>query len=617
MRYPTKRTLLGIVSTGLFCLFLPPAFTRETLLNDQRYPAIPAAVPHRFHFLKEDVIQKQQNLQGTIVQEEQPVEAEVFEHPPIAQNRLHAQALAEGVPWDVNGDRKVDIFDLVFVGGHFGEKIPEGESKPWDINDDQEVNLFDLVLVADHFGEAIPQGKPDKAGIINLQLPFFNIAADTLSFADRVVTQVETLSEEPALYVISGHGKAYSNWEMERIKGNLQDNAVLIHFDSHPDMGAAGILPRPMTREEAQNIEYYIASFISPAVLQGLVNEVYWVVPPSLNLEEWRIKIAQELQNEKDIFQQGYLKELLEITKPGMKKIYVGIITHQNDYQSTYFSPFLPEENLMVRENESVEILKTINVHTVSIEQLPDFSDEERSVIIGFDEDYYLNAPSEPFDPQRTQEIQDKIEEDVSILMEKHVEPDVISMALSPGYTPIPYMQVITETIVEELDKQGMVRIHRNAQGDPVVSVEVFPGTFDDSPAILSRTFYNLGEYDLALSTAQLAVQRYRDQAQREQQKREKQGGFIDLSQGMGDYWDVRELAIVGESLYFIGKIHYQRGELLEAKNAFQEIFDQFSYAQVVYYRTDNDGVVKRDSWNVIDRIKSEYPDMIPAVEGG
>lgn len=53
-------------------------------------------------------------------------------------------------PYDLNKDGKINIFDLVLVGNHFGESGPEG-----DINNDGKVDIFDLVLVGNHLGEVL------------------------------------------------------------------------------------------------------------------------------------------------------------------------------------------------------------------------------------------------------------------------------------------------------------------------------------------------------------------------------------------------------------------------------------------------------------------------------
>ena len=62
-------------------------------------------------------------------------------------------------PWDVNGDGVVDLFDLVLVGQHFGER-PPSESRA-DVNRDGTVDILDLVLIARHFGERYVPGAPD------------------------------------------------------------------------------------------------------------------------------------------------------------------------------------------------------------------------------------------------------------------------------------------------------------------------------------------------------------------------------------------------------------------------------------------------------------------------
>ena len=63
---------------------------------------------------------------------------------------------------DVNGDKVIDIFDLVMVADQFGQK---GYDLIGDINSDGSVNIFDLVLVANYFGRnttnAAPAVNPD------------------------------------------------------------------------------------------------------------------------------------------------------------------------------------------------------------------------------------------------------------------------------------------------------------------------------------------------------------------------------------------------------------------------------------------------------------------------
>lgn len=57
------------------------------------------------------------------------------------------------LPWDINHDHMIDIYDLVLVGKHFGERIIGKPKDNPDVNGDGIVNIFDLVLVGSHFGE--------------------------------------------------------------------------------------------------------------------------------------------------------------------------------------------------------------------------------------------------------------------------------------------------------------------------------------------------------------------------------------------------------------------------------------------------------------------------------
>jgi len=55
----------------------------------------------------------------------------------------------------VNGDRIVDIFDLVLVASAYGSTPSSPNWNPnTDINGDNIIDIFDLVIVASHYGEA-------------------------------------------------------------------------------------------------------------------------------------------------------------------------------------------------------------------------------------------------------------------------------------------------------------------------------------------------------------------------------------------------------------------------------------------------------------------------------
>ena len=59
--------------------------------------------------------------------------------------------LPQSKPWDLNGDGKIDIFDLVTVGRYFGQT---GEKVKGDADQNGLVDLFDLITVVTHFGQS-------------------------------------------------------------------------------------------------------------------------------------------------------------------------------------------------------------------------------------------------------------------------------------------------------------------------------------------------------------------------------------------------------------------------------------------------------------------------------
>lgn len=56
-------------------------------------------------------------------------------------------------PWDVNGDMKVDVMDLIIVSERFGESVSGKTYNNPDLNGDGVVDISDLVLIGRHFGE--------------------------------------------------------------------------------------------------------------------------------------------------------------------------------------------------------------------------------------------------------------------------------------------------------------------------------------------------------------------------------------------------------------------------------------------------------------------------------
>ncbi|MCD6506649.1 hypothetical protein J7M22_08500 [Candidatus Poribacteria bacterium] len=74
------------------------------------------------------------------------------------------------VPWDINSDGGVDIFDLVMIGKNYGRKVSSPQDNAWsaDVNSDGKVDILDLVLVGKHYGERLGAGAPPLAMYIRI-----------------------------------------------------------------------------------------------------------------------------------------------------------------------------------------------------------------------------------------------------------------------------------------------------------------------------------------------------------------------------------------------------------------------------------------------------------------
>lgn len=65
--------------------------------------------------------------------------------------------ISPAMPWDINSDGVVNVFDLVRVGSQFGQS---GDHLSGDVNGDGTVDVLDLVLVCSHFGESTVAAAP-------------------------------------------------------------------------------------------------------------------------------------------------------------------------------------------------------------------------------------------------------------------------------------------------------------------------------------------------------------------------------------------------------------------------------------------------------------------------
>jgi len=73
----------------------------------------------------------------------------------ITNNILEFSAVLITIPGDVDGDRDVDIFDIVRMAGIYGVSKPDpGYDPNCDLDGDGDIDIYDIVAAAGHYGES-------------------------------------------------------------------------------------------------------------------------------------------------------------------------------------------------------------------------------------------------------------------------------------------------------------------------------------------------------------------------------------------------------------------------------------------------------------------------------
>lgn len=275
------------------------------------------------------------------------------------------------------------------------------------------------------------------------------------------------------------HNRAYFHWNEARLQGKIKQGAVLLHFDTHDDMQFQRWgHTLPPTGEEA-SLEAYnhfaetlgIASYIAPAVYEGSVSEIYWILPDWAPRESTR---GKSFWNDEASF-----KALMNKCSSAQAEVWHRLLGQERDVvfyvasfakAEIYFSPVPPDnQDGLFRE------VRKITVHKVYKEELPDFKDEKRSVIANFDQDWVNNTGFDTLghlDPGLSlKESLRAVRGLVATLREKNIRPGSVTIAGSPEYTYTDQVDDTTAELVGQLIKQGVVQEVALIKGTPSFSV--------------------------------------------------------------------------------------------------------------------------------------------------
>jgi hypothetical protein len=175
---------------------------------------------------------------------------------------------------------------------------------------------------------------------------------------------MKVIKQPVPVYIFDEHNEAFYYWYKAKSEGYLTEAADLFHVDAHDDMGRPEAFRNSIyctVDSSNDRLEYYKkfaaielhhGNFIIPAILAGLVRNVYFIYPA------WRkYKPKRERFNVSSIFGEG------KILKYGMKA----------------------EANMEEQMNKALPDLKDYLFRMTEINKIP----PKRDVILDIDIDYF------------------------------------------------------------------------------------------------------------------------------------------------------------------------------------------------------------------------------------
>jgi hypothetical protein len=219
------------------------------------------------------------------------------------------------------------------------------------------------------------------------------------------------------IFTFHNHNLAYYCWKKLSLGGKLQNNNLLLHFDSHRDLTIPKIKEINSYKEYINNlktekdklkvVEHYatnklwIADYIFPAMKENIINEIFWIEPDNMQLG-----IGPKLL--KNVF---FDKEKIGFT-------------------------LTPNNNIPITTMHAKDIQKNI---------------KDKNIILSIDIDYF-SCTENPKNIATKQEIISSINKITSTL-KKIKKPEVTTIALSPDYVPYDQIEFIKTELEESIKK--------------------------------------------------------------------------------------------------------------------------------------------------------------------
>jgi hypothetical protein len=384
------------------------------------------------------------------------------------------------------------------------------------------------------------------------------------------------------------HGGAYSTRARARLEGRIRDGAILVLLDSHADlMDQVGLVPPPSTGQDADWIEYDIASHIVPSLADGLITEV-------IHLASRRIDRQGRLPGHLPSTRQLWIARVRDATGVEAALLLTGakptrldaaarvrrVLQHRNKTLRALTAPTSTD----VASEDWIDAVELVDIQSRPVMVRTTFADDlmvmpggRRSVLLDIDEDFFVLGPHIVAREEKGErEMRGEARTVMERLSRAQLRPDLVSIALSPGFTPESDMVGVTAALLEHLDRSGLVRF-RGAAADLKLTVNE---RWDDAlpevraaRAAVTAAFNGAGSVAEALAACDRVINAHGAAAVRQQWRGLAQSPFA--RGGTPEWaWQPSPVLVAQRELNGVGEAHALRAKLLNRVGRHREALD-------------------------------------------
>lgn len=264
------------------------------------------------------------------------------------------------------------------------------------------------------------------------------------------ISQINCTMVTDGQYMIAhfdNHRDAYIYWRIAYEKGLIHDNMILVHFDAHHDMDCLvgeyyeqWLSTYTLSPREVKGTTN--ATFIDAAVNEGLVSEIWWVMPDYMYWGQHFDQLDTFTCGGKPTIFHKYVR-FCDCQKDNGHIVCTLMDVHQ-------VAPPLPTLDTYTKTHA--------RVHFVTSEMLPSFEEE---VLLDIDTDYFINLLDIPLYPDyfyKDERVTPwiSVEDVMNVLTDTGIRSRVVTIAVSPHYTHEEYHYlswVMAERVADYLSK--------------------------------------------------------------------------------------------------------------------------------------------------------------------